>query len=339
MKIKKIFIVLVTVILLSFLVSCKRNIKHDISEYILEMEYEDDFKILQLSDIHLANKDDREKQYKFLKETINMAIDGLDLIVITGDSFTFGDKVVAKEFCKFFDSFEVPWTLTFGNHDEQCYFSIDWFTGYLNDLYESDKSYCIFKDIQDDNVYGNANFAINLVKDGTVKRQIILMDSNRYNYGTYIGYDYIKNNQIDWYKNIVDYTTELNGGTVVDSYLFFHIPLPEYNDAWNLYESGNTTEIEYVMGEKREKTTSPKENSGFFDAILEKGSSKLISVGHDHLNNFIIKYKGVYLSYGITSTDRVYYDDDLLGGTVFTLKSDNSIEFNQIIRSLDEYGD
>ena len=125
------------------LTSC--GTKHyEAKEYILEMNWKDNFRILQLNDIHIGNKDDQKLQFDFLDRTINEA--NADLIVLDGDVFTFADRVSAKRLFSWMDSHKIPWTLTWGNHDEQCYFSIDWVTGYLNNLAISDDSYCVFKD-------------------------------------------------------------------------------------------------------------------------------------------------------------------------------------------------
>ena len=35
-----------------------------------------------------------------------------------------------------------------------------------------------------------------------------------------------------------------------------------------------------------------------FETVLELGSTKAMFYGHDHLNNFVLEYKGVTLSYG-----------------------------------------
>jgi len=333
MRIKYIFLCFL-MIFIFYLSGCERDIHYDASDYILEMDYKEDFKILQMTDIHLANKDDRSRQYKFMRETINQA--NPDLIVVTGDSFTFADKVVAKELFAFFDEFGCKWTITLGNHDEQCYFSVDWLTDYLNSLSKSNESNCLFIDHQDDDISGNANFAINLMDGSTIKEQIIIMDSNRYNYGEYVGYDYIKENQIEWYESIVNYTKEQNGGSLVKSLLFFHIPLPEWDDAWKAYEEGSSDAI-LICGEKNEKSCPPDVNSGFFDKILELNSTDGIFVGHDHKNDFILKYKGIYLGYGVDATDRIYFESDMLGGTVITVKNDNSLEFNLILRDVSEY--
>lgn len=304
------------------------GVKHDMSDYILELPYKSDYRILQLTDTHIGDKDNCELHYKFMDLTIKEA--NPDLIVITGDVFTFASRHTAKEFFSFLDSYEVPWTLTFGNHDEQCYFSIDWLTNVLNNY----GSNCIFKDIQDDDVQGNANFAINLMDGEDVFEQLIIMDSNRYYYGSYFGYDYFKQNQIDWYSNLVDYTTEQNGGEVVPSLMFYHIPLPEVNDAWAAAIEDESLNIN--GGELGEAPCNPKYNSGFFDVIKDKGSTHGMYFGHDHVNNFIVRYEGIDFGYGLKATDRVYYTETLLGGRVISIANDHSLSYEDIYHTYEE---
>ena len=319
--------------LLLGLASCGRTeVRHDSADYMLSLPYRDDFRILQLTDIHLGNKDNRAAQYPYLDLTIRDA--DADLILLDGDLFTFADKTVAKELFAFLDGYGTPWTVTFGNHDEQCYFSIDWLTSYLNDF----GSHCMFRNIPDDDVFGYCNFAIDLRRGGTPFEQIIIMDSNRYYCGDYWGYDFIKPDQISWYERMVEDTASRNGGETVDSLLFFHIPLPEFADAWEAARNGDPDAVlEY--GEKNEDVCAPEHNSGLFNKILSLGSTRGIFVGHDHINNYRVLYHGVYLSYGINSTDRIYYEDGMLGGQVITVHPDHSLSFDPIYHEYSEVRD
>ena len=286
--------------------------------------YRDGFTILQLTDIHMSDKDDQDLHYAFLDKLIKHAIDNndkIDFIAVTGDLFTFASRGTAKKFFNFLDGYNIPWSVVFGNHDEQTYFSVDWLTNYLNNF----GSYCYFKDLQDDNVQGNCNFAVNLVdSDNKIHDQLIFMDSNRYSFGEqgYMGYDYFKDSQIKWYSDLVDYTASLNEGNPVNSLMFYHIPLFEINDAW---EKGTL-----IYGEKREKTCPPEYNSGFFDVIKEKGSTKAMFFGHDHINNFEVDYEGVKFCYGMKSTDRIYYADDMLGYKTIKIANDHSITVGNV---------
>ena len=147
------------------------------SDYILELPYQENFRVLQLTDLHISDKDNQDRHYAFMDLTITDSQP--NLIVVTGDLFTFASKNTAKKLFSYLDSHNVPWTVTFGNHDEQCLFSVEWLTNYLTNY----GSNCIFKDLIDDDVYGNCNFVINLMKNDTVFEQIFIVDSNRYNYG------------------------------------------------------------------------------------------------------------------------------------------------------------
>ena len=148
------------------------GINYEAKDYVLQMNKEStEFRILQLTDTHIGDKDNTKLHYDFMDLTIKDA--DPDLIVVTGDVFTFASKGTAKEFFKWLDGHNVPWTLTFGNHDEQCFFSIDWLTGVLNKY----GSNCLFKDLQDDNIQGNSNFAINVIDKATntLFEQLIIM--------------------------------------------------------------------------------------------------------------------------------------------------------------------
>ena len=304
--------------------------KYSPSDYILTMDYRNDFKILQLTDLHIGDKDNQDVQYKFL-DILYEDANNPDMVVITGDLFTFASKATAERLFKYLDSKEIPWTVVFGNHDEQCYFSVEWMTGRLNELSKSAKSKCLFKDIQDDNIQGNCNFVINLMDGNNIHDQLFLIDSNRYNFAGYFGYDKIKDNQVKWYEEMVNYTKEQNGGVVVSSLMFYHIPLPEINDA---VEKG-----EVLMGEKREKSCPADINPNepdLFEKVVELGSTKSMIFGHDHINDIIVKYQGVDFVYGVKSTDRIYHDEDMLGATTITIKNDHSLEYRQFFHTYEE---
>jgi len=327
---KKLFVMLP--LLATCLCSCGETIHYDAKEYKageINFSYstnKDAFNILQLTDIHMSDKDNQQIQFDFISLTINDAINkGVDMIVVDGDTFTFASKKTVQRVCQYIDSFNIPWTITFGNHDEQGIFSITWLTNYLNSF----GSNCIFKDIQEDDVFGNANFYIDINESGSLFERIIILDSNRYYFNDYYGYDYLKQDQIDWYERISkDYLS-------TDAMMFFHIPLPEFETAYNLYKEGSS-EITYLGGSNGEGISAPKYNSGLFKKIQELGNVKAIFVGHDHNNDSAIVYKNVLLSYGTNATDRIYYDEAMMGGQIISLKKDHSIELTRIHHSYKE---
>lgn len=364
MKLNKLFL-LAPVALLSLASCAIIRQRYKIEDYFIdytqakddkEIEDSGEFNILQLSDIHMSVMDDAKTHYKFMQKTIDEAKvivnDKLHLIVITGDVFTFANKDTVKELCDFFESQNTPWTLTFGNHDEQGYFSIDWLTGYLTALSEKEDSNLLFKDMPNDDVFGSANFAINLPDN---HRQIIMLDSNRYNYGEYFGYDSIHADQIDWYTRVADHAYKIASQSSepeknVSSLAFFHIPVPEYLDAYNdavsgdkhstflksdsyVYNNGWPEEPEKVTRDVHRDTSegSPKINTGFFETArhvelkYNVGSyTKGMFVGHAHTNTNCMDYRpadsldddanSIALCYGVKATDRVYYDEEMTGG-------------------------
>ena len=306
---------------------------YEAKDYVLKMNYSDDFRILQLTDTHVGDKDNMKLHYDFMDLTIKDA--NPDLIVITGDVFTFASKGTAKEFFSWLEGHNIPWTLTFGNHDEQCFFSIDWLTGYLNELNDIrekegiEKSHCYFKDLQDDDIQGNSNFIINLMNGENAFEQLVIMDSNRYNYKGYFGYDYFHQDQIDWYSRCVEAS--------VPSLMFYHIPLPEVRDAWAAAKEDQSLILNPVgEGQQNEEPCNPDYNSGFYKVIKEKGSTHGMYFGHDHINNYIINYDGIHFGYGIKATDRVYADDSMLGGRVIKLANDHSLSYEDIYHTYAE---
>jgi len=314
------------------LTSCgPSQVRHEASEYKageIRLIAEKEFSILQLNDIHLSNKDNQELQLKFLGLTLSDAKQkGVDLIVLCGDVFTFADKATVNKLFDCIESYEIPWTITFGNHDEQCYFSVSWLTDYLNNY----GKHCIFKDIQDDDVYGHANFYIDVINsENEICEKVYIFDSNRYHFSTdYFGYDYIKEDQVEWYKRMVDNTA------LVPSLAFFHIPLPEFETAYDLYKK-ESPEVIYHGGSSGEGVSDPKYNSGLFDVMVSKGSTKGVFCAHDHENDLALEYQGILLSYGVNSTDRIYSDDDKTGGQIIKVKSDKSIELERIYHKYSE---
>jgi hypothetical protein len=71
-------------------------------------------------------------------------------------------------------------------------------------------------------------------------------------------------------------------------------------------------------GEKHENGGFSAINSGLFAAVLERGDVKAIVNGHDHVNDFMVKYHGVMLCYSSTVSTMSYYRENLLGARVFS---------------------
>ncbi len=153
------------------------------------------------------------------------------------------------------------------------------------------------------------------------------------------GYDYIKENQIHWYEYMVKGIAESTGAPV-ESSLFIHIPLPEYNMAAKIYEpinDGFTKDENGNFGMLREPICSPYYNSGMFEKIIELNSTKNVICGHEHKNNFSVLYRGVRLTYATKTGDGHDWVEDgsVCGGTVLVFDETDKLTVSPIYLNYD----
>jgi hypothetical protein len=114
---------------------------------------------------------------------------------------------------------------------------------------------------------GVGNYYIEVLARGSSGHSaltIYLLDTHSYSpdENAFKGYDWLKKGQIDWFRHTAEGLKKAHGGyTHIHMNLaFIHIPLPEYSDATNSRK-----------GEWPETVTAPGFNSGFRDALVEKG--------------------------------------------------------------------
>ena len=125
MKFKNTIIALPFVGLL--LTGCVGKKTYPASDYMLNLSWQtardttEDFRILQLNDIHLSQSDIHEEHFKVIDKTIEVS--NPDLIVLCGDIFTYADKHVVKKVFQHINDKGIPWTYVFGNHDDQGYYA------------------------------------------------------------------------------------------------------------------------------------------------------------------------------------------------------------------------
>lgn len=177
-----------------------------------------------------------------------------------------------------------------------------------------------------------------ITKDGYIFAPSEDVNNNKYiAVGT--GYDYIKENQIHWYEYMVNGLTEYNDAPV-ESTLFIHIPLPEYNMAAKIYEpinDGFTKDENGNFGMLREPICSPYYNSGMFEKIVELNSTKNVICGHEHKNNFSVLYRGVRLTYATKTGDGHDWVEDgsVCGGTVLEFDETEKLTVSPIYLNYD----
>ena len=297
-----------------------------------------ELKVLQLTDVHIGGG-----WMSIAKDS--MAINAVaalitaekpDFVIVTGDvaypvpfqAGTFNNKSGAKVFANLMEALGVNWTVCYGNHDTEVYsyFSREDIT----DFYTSGEfPHCLLQAGPED-VDGVGNQVFNIVNsDNITTRSLVLLDSHSYVDGDYFGilwkYDNIHANQVEWYKNVVNEINARNASLIeeykalepetaakyadletVKTSLFFHIPLTEYQDAWNEFKANGYKDTENVkynygtIGEKGELIYPGIHTDELFETMLETKSGDSVFCGHDHLNNLSVNYKGIDLTYGMS---------------------------------------
>ena len=296
-----------------------------------------EFKIMHLTDIHLGGSFISTKDDKKAMNAIAAMIttEQPDLVVVTGDiSFavpwaaTLNNKYAHDMFIRFMENLGVYWTVTFGNHDSELY---DYYTrSDVAGFYENESlKYCLF-DRGPADVFGEGNHSITVRNSaGLITEGIIMIDSNAYTDEDVFGfkwvYDNIHQDQIDWYKETIESYNAHNKSinpdidTTVESLVFMHIPIMEVRDANHEYiNAGNkdTDDVKHLFGEIGEKDPyvyCSEIEEEMFETMLELGSTKAVFYGHDHLNNTVLDYKGIALSYGYSVDYFAYIGIDKTG--------------------------
>ncbi len=296
------------------------------------------FSVLQITDIHILNNEKKDaKAYKTITAMVETAKP--DMIVVTGDITSEKENYTAfKSFCTFMEEFQIPWAFTYGNHegldiqyepnknlepekiaDKQT----------LNDYLES-LEYCIYER-GDKNTDGMGNYYYTVRDDnGKALTSLIFMDSNSYDEENE-GYDHFHDNQIQWYENTVKQIAKEENGSdskVVPSLAFFHIPMQEYMTAYD--KTKGTDNLLYGFRFPNEDGT-PAIDDNMFETMVELGSTKGCFVGHDHMNNYSVNYKGIRLTYGL-SCDHNIYLVPFRGGTLINIKNDGTFTTQSLIR-------
>ena len=346
---KKLFaIALIVCLTVLALASCGSGEPREyaVNDYRTTMEFHDDFKILQLTDLHFGIESDLALQLGIVKKAISEA--DPDLIILTGDNFMYSNKSIVErligtlnEECKRLTASHpdrlTKFAITFGNHDNQGdyprYFVPETVKAFATEDGREieDGKYAAFIDYEDDNIFGFTNYFIDLVDDRSkslaeqdVKYRLHIIDSNTYHYvGPKYKYDVIHEDQLAHVGNIYA------SATPDKDYIgmaFFHIPFAEYQEAKEQYESAEHPEL-IGQGVYLEDAFSPYTNNGAFEAVRAANIISF-SVGHDHINCADVIYNAqddsidnkAILSFGVKSTNQLYHSEDMIGYKVINLE-------------------
>lgn len=342
----------------------------DIVDFVLEVEEGRDVKILQLTDIQIIDSSQMRRPDRLNSSSItNWAPENLpnlawkytrraveavkpDLIVLSGDNVygEFDDNgTMVKALIAEMESYGIPWTLVFGNHDNETRKGVEWTCQqYIN------AEHCLFyrgdTEVIDGVEYlkaeGNGNFNIAITQGGKLTEIIWLMDSNGHtdsdrdqNMFSSVG---LMPMQIDWFKQENELLKEYNGGTYPKSIGFFHHPMRAIGDGLQKYgyvsmkhafydENGDYGAFKQVkipenaVGDcgamKKDAGGYIDQNYQFHNLLKEYGCEGWF-FGHDHENSASVMHDGVRYSYGLKAS---LYDSHVptdIGGTQILVGKD-----------------
>lgn len=290
----------------------------------LKFNKEGKFKIVQFTDVHYIYND---KRSDVSIERINQVLDEErpDLVLFTGDVI-YGKPAEEgmRTVLNLASKRKIPFGLTFGNHDDEQGLT-------RKELFKIIRSipYNVTDSVA--GLAGVTNFILPVQSSDGKKNAAVLycIDSHSYSQIKGIsGYDYIKTDQVQWYKDNSKRFAAQNNDTPVPSFAFFHIALPEYNQAASAEEA-------ILYGIRKEKACAPQLNSGMFAAMKEMGDVKGVFVGHDHDNDYAVYWKGILLTYGRYTGGNTVYNHLSNGARVIELDENAADSFKTWIRLKD----
>lgn len=265
-----------------------------------ELKFNDEgkFKIVQFTDTHIIYED---KRCADAMDRMNEVLDAEkpDLVIYTGD-LIFGRpaKESLLQAIGPVVSRGIPFGVTWGNHDDE-------------ELLTREELFDVIKDIPgnlteaEDNLTGVTNYVLPVRSSNGKKTAsvIYVFDSNGYSQMEEVdGYDWIAYDQVLWYKEKSKVLTAENNGNPLPALAFFHIPLPEYRDVLNDQNA-------FLYGLRKEKPCSPEVNSGLALAMVQSRDVMAVSVGHDHVNDYIAEWRNIMLCYGRYTGGSTVYND------------------------------
>ena len=259
------------------------------------------------------------------------------LIVLTGDNI-YGELDDSGEMwlalVEKMDSYQIPWCVVFGNHDNESAKGVRW---QIEQLMNSE--YCIFRQ---GNVAGNCNYNLLIRQGGKAKYLLYMLDSNGCkvipnNPGEGMLADNVdialiqqkqgfRDNQISWMYNSAKGIREAYGE--VPTLMFYHIPTSDvtdlvkekYGDA--VGDSPFEPDQEGDFGHAYEITQGASCSTFLYYA--KKVGCVGMFVGHQHKIATSIMCDGVRLTYGLKTGTYDYHSQDMLGSTLITLPVDGS---------------
>ena len=299
------------------------------------------FKVIQFNDTQDDEQTDR-RTIELMDRTLDA--EKPDFVVINGDVINGGCdtelevKQALNHVVQPMERRQIPWAVTFGNHDEDSVARTGMTEARMLQFLQS-YAFNVNGD-STDGLTGTSNSLL-LVQSSKSKDPAFglwLIDTGRYapdtingqDFEGYPDWDWVRMDQVAWYRNL-SMATEQKYGRKIPSLMWGHIALHEHRSMW-FASIDSRTDADHqravkkhgIVGERNEDECPGPFNSGLFNAFLERGDVRGYFVGHDHVNTYVGNYYGVELgyapgtgfgAYGLPGADR----NRLRGARVFEL--------------------
>lgn len=240
--------------------------------------------LVQLTDLHLGSSPRADARTRRLVERV-LEGERPDLVVLTGDILEGGRARNPMAALRYglgpILERGLPWAPVLGNHDDEGRLGRRAVFALLRSL-----PGCLGRP-GPARLPGVGNYVLRVT--GSRRRTaaiLFMLDSHAYappGLGTYA---WIQPDQVAWYRRS-------RSDRRLPALAFFHIPLPEWDEAWRAGCDRS--------GRRGEAVSCPALNSGLFAAFVERGDVVGAFCGHDHGNDYAATLHGVRLAYGRAS--------------------------------------
>lgn len=279
-----------------------------------------EFKVIQLTDLHLVGERPDQAEKTFARIRYIVEAERPDMIAVTGDVITGAkySREMLRSVLDTLDSFRIPFCIVFGNHDQEMGMTKEEMSEMITSCKYSLNS------LGADGKLADIRIPVRCSKGRDDAMEFYFLDSHTSIQadspyaGKPIRYEWFDFDQVCWIRSQFAQSASEHG-RVLPSAAFFHIPLPEFIEAWE-----NTTAQHFthnnVKGVRGEYGGHSRINSGMFAAMLEGGSTMGVFCGHDHDSDFIVEHMGIALAYGRFSGDDTVYHHLMHGTRVIVFK-------------------
>ncbi len=261
------------------------------------------FRLLQINDFQ-DNHNTNAKSAAFLDAVLDHYQP--DLVVLVGDQLMHGNSMTVEQMqtalhneLQPMEDRGIPFLYTYGNHDHDHNATLD--RDGMAALYDAYSMSYATHNGPDAGTYNNVIYGA----DGVMpKLNIYMMDSNEW-YGDF-SMSGVNAAQVQWYKDTGNALKAQNGGEMVPSLVFQHIPVKEMFKFLKEVPAGTPGAVDskfgpeyYVLDDAAEfigDRTVMKENiacenpskiTGQYEAWVEQGDIIGAYFGHDHVNTFV----------------------------------------------------